>query len=184
MKRVIVAFFVAPATMLLLLSGLLYSAASGPSQFRDSLPMLVVVAAYLMAATVVVGVPGVVVFRRRGWRRAWPFALAGFAAGAAVVLLHAMTMSRISIADMPFTLAFGSIGAVTAWVFWLVAARRNPWFMPPPEEAAEAHTARAARWREAGRLAGQGAAKLVGAAQVAVRSEPPVHVNGADKTPG
>ncbi|MFO1305449.1 MAG: hypothetical protein U1F54_17115 [Burkholderiales bacterium] len=185
MNRVIAAFFVAPAMVLLLLVGIFYLASGGDSSFRQALPMFVFVAAYIVGATVVVGIPGVYVFRWRGWLRAWQFVVAGFAAGALIVIARAFTMSiTVLLANLAFMVGFGLIGAATAWVFWLVAAYRNAWFTPPPEEEPEVRAERAARLRDAGVLAGQGVAKIANAARVAISGGAANRGDGAGKTPG
>lgn len=96
---------------------------------------------------------------------------------------HAISMAAVDLADVPFAIGFGAIGAATAWVFWLVAAYRNAWFTPPPEEAPEVRAARAERLHSAGVMAGQGAARLVGAARMAAGNVASSPKDGARKTP-
>lgn len=119
MRRIVIAFLVAPAIVPAFFG--VYAALQGAGP--DALPIAAVAGLYAYLSTLIAGVPATYAYHRLGWIRWWQFALGGFvlgtlgfAAGLATLLHAAAT--------------YGSIGAVTAVVFWLVGVRDNPAFAP------------------------------------------------------
>lgn len=119
MRRIVLAFLVAPAVVPVFFAVYATLQGAGP----DALPVAAVAALYAYLSTLIAGVPATYAYHRLGWTRWWQFALGGFvlatlgfAAGLATLLHTAAT--------------YGSIGAVSAVVFWLVGVRDNPAFAP------------------------------------------------------
>lgn len=128
MKRVVLAFLIAPATALLLAAvadGIGYVLGSS---LKLSGLGLVLTAVYAYPTAVILGIPTFLVFRHRGWFRWWQFVLGGMVIGCIPPLLV-----LVGIFGMPFAefllsadgavfLGLGAaIGAVSVLVFWLLA---------------------------------------------------------------
>lgn len=132
MRRVVLAFLIAPATALLL-AGL----ADGIGLiFGESLaflrPATALTLIYAYPTAVILGIPAFYLFRRCAWIEWWHFALGGVVIGNIPPLMVLLVFIRVPLSDFfrdvnLLTLCgLGAIlGAVSTLVFWVIARPFN-----------------------------------------------------------
>ncbi len=119
MPRIIAAFLLAPAIIPLCVAVAIVVRSGVGEQLIIPAVMLM----YTYLVSIALGVPALFLFRHRGWRGLWQFALAGALFGIAPVVLARGSVSYI--------IPYGAIGLVSAAVFWLIGVCGNPWFTGP-----------------------------------------------------
>jgi hypothetical protein len=112
-RRVILAFVVIP--LLYPLSGLV----SGDQQ---GIAGAIWIASFTIPATVVIGIPLFVLFRRRAWFQWWHFLVGGLVIGLACALPFLFRGWEIAALFAPYFAVFGLLHGAA---FWLLAIWRN-----------------------------------------------------------
>jgi hypothetical protein len=124
MRRILIAFLISPGALPLLF--VLVDAGIGRTTGLWMLGLAMLPSTYFVAAAF--GAPALWLFRRMHWRRPWQFAIAGALFGWALLLLGSPSLVRVG-----SLLAFyGGLGGMSAWTFWLIGVRGNPWFLRSP----------------------------------------------------
>ena len=119
MPRIIAAFLLAPVIIPLCFA----IAVVVRNGVGEELIIPAVMSVYTYLVSIALGVPALFLFRHRGWRRLWQFALGGALFGILVVVLARGSVYYI--------LPYGAIGLVSAAVFWVIGVCGNRWFIAP-----------------------------------------------------
>ena len=119
MPRIIAAFLLSPAIIPLCFAVAVVVRNGVGEQLI--IPAIMLMYAYLVS--IALGVPSLFLFRHRGWRRLWQFALSGALFGIAPVVLARGSVYYI--------VPYGAIGLASAALFWLIGVCGNPWFTNP-----------------------------------------------------
>ena len=132
MKRVLLAFLIAPATALLL-AGMADGIGFIFAGRLDLLgPAIALTTIYSYPTAVILGIPAFYLFRRSGWIEWWHFVLGGAAIGCIPPLIVLLAVIRVPLpeffrdADLFMLCGLGaSLGAVSALVLWAIASPFN-----------------------------------------------------------
>ena len=119
MPRIIAAFLLSPAILPLGFA----VAVVVRNGFSEQLIIPAVMSVYTYLVSIALGVPALFLFRHRGWRRLWQFAVGGAVFGIVPVVLARGSVYYI--------VPYGAIGMVSAAIFWLIGVYGNPWFTNP-----------------------------------------------------
>ena len=132
MKRVVLAFLIAPATALLL-AGMADGIGFIFSEKLDLFgPAIALTTIYSYPTAVILGIPALYLFRRSGWVEWWHFVLGGAVIGCIPPLVVLFAFVRVPLpeffrdADLLTLCGLGAIlGAVSTLVFWAIARPIN-----------------------------------------------------------
>ena len=118
-RRVILAFILAPAVVPVAVAG--WALATGV-RAPESLVLASVYGAFTYGTAAALGLPFFRLSERKGWTRAWQYAVAGAMIGLVPLLMISLAAAAPP-PDGRVVLVFAGLGVLSATVFWLIALK-------------------------------------------------------------
>jgi hypothetical protein len=129
MVRLLLALLIAPGA--LPLGIFCFLSATGEKGMATLIAMVVAIVSYCVA--VVVGLPVLIVLQTKGWLSAPHFVMSGFVLGLVgfAIVFGERGSSLLDAGWLPYAFACSCLGAVTAFLFWMIGIWRNIGLVSP-----------------------------------------------------